>query len=221
MVAPNESTVPSEKALLADPAPLGLAAFAFTTFLLSFANAQLLPATTVQVVLPLAFAYGGLAQLITGVFEMKKGNTFGFTAFVSYGSFWLFYALLVLFSLAFPTTIVLGALKPAIGAALVLWGILTFLLWIPATTISLSHNLVFLFLWITFFVLGAGDLWANATITQVGGYLGIVTAVFAAYTSFAIVTNSVVGAGTLPLGPKFRWRKPTPAAMPETSSEKA
>lgn len=215
MAAPADSMVPSEKALLADPAPLGLAAFAFTTFLLSFANAGLLPSSTALVVFPLAFAYGGLAQLITGVFEMKKGNTFGFTAFVSYGSFWMFYALLVTFSLAFPGAISLAALKPVIGTALVLWGILTLYLWIPATTISLAHNLVFLGLWITFFVLGAGDLLPNATVTQAGGYLGILTAIFAAYTSFAIVTNSVVGKGTIPLGPGFHRRKPTPASVPE------
>jgi succinate-acetate transporter protein len=213
MAAPMNQTSLSEKALLADPAPLGLAAFAFTTFLLSFKNAGLLPASTVAVVMPLAFAYGGLAQLMTGVFEMKKGNTFGFTAFTSYGSFWLFYAMLVLF--AFTGVIDLAVLGTAIGAALVLWGILTLYLWIPATTISLSHNLVFLFLWITFFVLGAGDLMANGTATQIGGYLGIVTAACAAYTSFAIVTNSVVGKGTIPLGPAIpwrKWRKPVPMA---------
>ncbi len=216
MAAPSDSMVPTEKALLADPAPLGLAAFAFTTFLLSFANSGILPASanTVQVVVPLAFAYGGLAQLITGVFEMKKGNTFGFTAFTSYGSFWLFYALLVFFSFAFPNIISLAALKTAIGTALILWGILTLYLWIPAMTITLSHNLVFLGLWITFFALGAGDLTYgasySATLTQAGGYLGILTAIFAAWTSFAIVTNSVVGKGTIPLGPAIKWHKPKP-----------
>ncbi len=217
MAAPGETAIPSEKALLADPAPLGLAAFAFTTFLLSFANAGILDAaTTVPVVLPLAFAYGGLAQLMTGVFEMKKGNTFGFTAFTSYGSFWLFYALLVLFG---STGVVnLAVLKTAIGTALVLWGILTLYLWIPAMTVSLSHNLVFLGLWITFFVLGAGDLTYgasySATITHAGGYLGIATAIFAAWTSFAIVTNSVVGKGTIPLGPGLHWHKPKPMPPP-------
>jgi len=207
MAAPGETAIPSEKALLADPAPLGLAAFAFTTFLLSFANAGLLdPATTVPVVLPLAFAYGGLAQLMTGVFEMKKGNTFGFTAFTSYGSFWLFYALLVLFG--FTGIVSLAAVKTAIGTSLILWGLLTLYLWIPAMTVSMSHNLVFLGLWITFFLLGAGDLTGNLTITHAGGYLGILTAIFAAWTSFAIVTNSVVGKGTIPLGPPIKWHKP-------------
>ncbi len=150
---------------------------------------------------------------------MKKGNTFGFTAFVSYGSFWLFYAMLVTFG--YMGFIQLADLTAAIGTSLILWGILTLYLWIPATTVSLSHNLVFLGLWITFFVLGAGDLLiaggssAGATVKQAGGYLGILTAIFAAYTSFAIVTNSVVGKGTIPLGPGFHRKRPTAVAVPE------
>jgi succinate-acetate transporter protein len=197
------SSSPTEKALLADPAPLGLAAFAFTTFLLSFANAGLLPATTAAVVMPLAFAYGGLGQLITGVFEMRKGNTFGFTAFSSYGAFWLFYALLVLFKS-------MGIINPpaiAIGTALILWGIFTFYMWIPTLTINLSLTLTFLFLWLAFFVLGAGDITGNTSLTQLGGYIGFLTAGFAAYTSFAIVTNSVVGPDTIPLGPKILGKR--------------
>jgi succinate-acetate transporter protein len=189
----------SEKALMADPAPLGLAAFAFTTFLLSFSNAGFLPSTTAVVVMPLAFAYGGLGQVITGLFEMRKGNTFGFTAFSSYGAFWLFYALLVLLKS-------IGIINPpaiAIGTALVLWGMFTFYMWIPTLTMNLSLNLTFLFLWLAFFILGAGDITGNISFTQVGGYIGFLTAGFAAYTSFAIVTNSVIGPVTIPLGPKI------------------
>jgi len=185
-----------DKALAADPAPLGLAAFAFTTFLLSFANAGWLPSATVGVVLPLALAYGGLCQLLTGVFEMRKGNTFGFTAFCSYGAFWLFYALLQLLA----GMKMVEAPSSAVGAALVLWGIFTLYMWIPAMTTNMALNLTFLFLWITFFALGAGDLLLIPLLTNAGGYLGIITASFASFTSFAIVTNSVVGTGTIPLG---------------------
>lgn len=197
-----EYTSPSEKALVADPAPLGLAAFAFTTFLLSFMNAGFLPSSTAQVVVPLAVFYGGLGQLLAGVFEMRKGNTFGFTAFSSYGAFWLFYALLVLLK----SMNIINPPPAAIGVALILWGFFTLYMWIPAMFASLSLNLTFLFLWLTFFVLGTGDLTGNSLLTTIGGYLGFATAFFAAYTSFAIVTNSVVGPRTLPLGPGMRRR---------------
>jgi len=193
----------SDKALLADPAPLGLAAFAFTTFLLSFKNAGLLPAATADVVLPLALAYGGLCQLLTGMFEMRKGNTFGFTAFSSYGAFWLFFAVMVLLA----DLKVITPPGTAVGTALILWGIFTLYMWIPAMTTTMGLNLTFLFLWITFFALGIGDLMAIPIFTKIGGFLGIVTACVASYTSFAIVTNSVVGAGTIPLGKGLQWKK--------------
>ncbi len=193
---------PTEKVLSADPAPLGLAAFAFTTFLLSFMNAGFLPKETAYVVLPLAVFYGGLGQLIAGAFEMRKGNTFGFTAFSSYGGFWLFYALLVLLK----SMNIIDPPAAAIGMALILWGFFTLYMWIPAMFANLSLNLTFFFLWLAFFVLGAGDLIGNSILTNIGGYLGFATGFFAAYTSFAIVTNSVVGAGTLPLGPGMHRR---------------
>ena len=192
-----------EKALTADPAPLGLAAFAFTTFLLSFKNAGFLPASTANIVMPLAFAYGGFCQILTGAFEMRKGNTFGFTAFTSYGAFWMFYALVVLFASAGLITIP----DAALGTALILWGFFTLYMWIPAMTASLTLNLTFLFLWLAFFFLGAGAVYGNTLVTNIGGYLGFLTAFFASYTSFAIVTNSVVGPGTIPLGPGLKWKK--------------
>jgi hypothetical protein len=194
-----------DRALTADPASLGLAAFAFTTFLLSFANAGWLPAETASVVLPLALAYGGLCQLLTGAFEMRRGNTFGFTAFCSYGAFWLFYATLVLLS----DVKIITPTSDAVGAALILWGIFTLYMWVPAMTTTLALNLTFLFLWITFFLLGAGALLNSSPLTNAGGYLGIVTATVAAYTSFAIVTNSVAGPGTVPLGRGMNWKKGT------------
>ena len=192
-----------DKALTADPAPLGLAASAFTTFLLSFANAGFLPASSVTVVMPLALTYGGLCQLLTGVFEMRKGNTFGFTAFCSYGAFWLFYGLVVLLA----SMNVIAPVSSAVGAALILWGLFTLYMWIPSLTINRALSLVFLFLWVTFFVLGAGNLLAVPRLMTAGGYLGIITGGLAAYTSFALVTNSVVGQGTIPLGKGMVWRK--------------
>ncbi len=186
-----------DKALLADPAPLGLAGFAFTTFLLSFVNAKWIDASAVGTVIPLAIFWGGLCQLLAGVFEMRKGNTFGFTAFSSYGAFWLFFAFVnILGGMNIIQVTDLG-----VGTALLLFGIFTFYMWIPAMFANLSLNLTFLFLWLAFVALGLGDVLPNATATQVGGYFGILAAAAAAYTSFAIVANSNLGAGTVPLGP--------------------
>ncbi len=184
------------KSFLADPAPLGLAAFGFTTFLLSFVNAGILSVAAVSVVMPLAFSYGGLAQLLTGAFEMRRGNTFGFTAFTSYGSFWLFYGFLVLFSSMKIITIPASAL----GIALILWGLFTLYMWASAIRLNLSLNLTFLFLWLAFFMLGFGAYYSSTTLTHLGGVFGFLTAFFAVYTSFAIVSNSVKE-GLVPLGP--------------------
>ncbi len=122
------------KSFLADPAPLGLAAFGFTTFLLSFVNVGLLSSTAAFVVMPLAFSYGGFAQLLTGGFEMRRGNTFGFTAFTSYGSFWFFYGFLVLFAsmkiITIPAT--------ALGVALILWGLFTLYMWVNAMKLNMA-----------------------------------------------------------------------------------
>ena len=184
------------KSFLADPAPLGLAAFGFTTFLLSFVNAGILSAASVSVVMPLAFAYGGFAQLLTGAFEMRRGNTFGFTAFTSYGSFWFFYGFLVLFAslkiITIPAT--------GLGIALILWGLFTLYMWINALRLNLSLNLTFLFLWLAFMMLGFGSYYSLTVLTRLGGVFGFLTAFFAVYTSFAIVSNSIKE-GTIPVGP--------------------
>lgn len=189
---------PFSKALAADPAPLGLAGFAFTTFLLSFYNAGFLSGP--DVVVPLAIAYGGLGQLFAGIFEMRKGNTFGFTAFSSYGGFWLFYALLVILA----SLHVLTPTNKEIGFALILWGFFTLYMWVSAMMASTALNLTFLFLWLAFFVLGAGAVDGSMLLTHIGGYLGFATAFFAAYTSFAIVTNSM-RPGSIPLGPGVKF----------------
>ena len=184
------------KSFLADPAPLGLAAFGFTTVLLSFVNAGILSAASVSVVMPLAFTYGGFAQLLTGAFEMRRGNTFGFTAFTSYGSFWFFYGFLVLFSslkiITIPAT--------GLGIALILWGLFTLYMWINALRLNLSLNLTFLFLWLAFMMLGFGSYYSLTVLTRLGGVFGFLTAFFAVYTSFAIVSNSIKE-GTIPVGP--------------------
>lgn len=195
MVELNDN--PFRKALSADPAPLGLSAFAFTTFLLSFQNAGLLGTHTSDVVVPLAMAYGGLGQLIAGSWEMRKGNTFGFTAFSSYGAFWLFYAFLNIFG----GMGILGPLHPVeIGWSLVLWGIFTFMMWFGSMFTNTTLFLTFLTLWIAFVALGAGAIYASTAATMVGGIFGLLAAFFAAFTAFAIIVNSFKP-NTIPVGP--------------------
>ncbi len=192
-----------DKALLADPAPLGLAGFAFTTFLLSFVNVGWLSlGDTAGTVIALAIFWGGLGQLLAGVFEMRRGNTFGFTAFSSYGAFWLFFAFLLILNQAGLVTVT----DVALGTALLLFGVFTFYMWIPAMFANLGLNLTFLFLWLAFVFLGLGKVLPNAMATQAGGVFGILAAAAAAYVSFAIVTNSILGAGTIPVGPALHRR---------------
>ncbi len=189
-------TVPTTLPNIANPAPLGLAAFGLTTVVLSCINAGLLPPEATSAVVPLAFAFGGLAQLITGVLEYANGNTFGTVAFTSYGSFWLWYASLV-------WSVGAGWLKPpaAAGVAVVflMWGIFSLYMWICTFKANKCIFATFLALSATFFLLAAGDFgWAPGK--HLGGLAGLITAVIALYVSFAEVLNSTFGKEVLPLG---------------------
>jgi uncharacterized protein len=188
-------------ASIADPAPLGLAAFALTTFVLSMFNAGLVDAKGEPIVVGLALAYGGGAQLLAGMWEFRKGNTFGATAFSSYGAFWLsFWAYVAFFAEGVPE----ANRGSAVGLYLIAWGIFTAYMWVASFRTNAAVNLVFLLLTITFFVLGIGDAVGNDTISKLGGWLGLATAVAAWYASFAVVTNSTFGREMLPLRPLRR-----------------
>ena len=184
----------------ANPAALGLVGFGLTTVLLSLVNAGILPKGGEGVVIPLALAYGGLIQLIAGAFEFKLGNTFGMTAFLSYGAFWWWFAFLLLFS--HNGWIDISAAGPTIGVALLLWGLLTLYLWIASFRLSKIVFLIFLTLWITFGLLGLGAINGSAGLGQAGGYLGILCGALAIYGSFGIVTNATFGRSVVPLGEK-------------------
>ncbi len=188
-------------ASIADPAPLGLAAFALTTFVLSMFNAGLVDAKGEPIVVGLALAYGGGAQLLAGMWEFRKGNTFGATAFTSYGAFWLsFWAYVAFFAEGVPE----ANRGSAVGLYLIAWGIFTAYMWVASFRTNAAVNLVFLLLTITFFVLGVGDAAGNDTISKLGGWLGLATAVAAWYASFAGVTNSTFGRTMLPVWPLRR-----------------
>ena len=184
----------------ANPAALGLVGFGLTTVLLSLVNAGILPAGGEGVVIPLALAYGGLIQIFAGAFEFKLGNTFGMTAFLSYGAFWWWFAFLLLF--AHNGWVDISAAGPTIGVALLLWGVLTLYLWIASFRLSKIVFLIFLTLWVTFGLLGLGATNANAGLTHAGGYLGILCGALAMYGSFGIVTNATFGRSVVPLGEK-------------------
>ena len=183
---------------IADPAPLGLAGFGLTTMLLSFINAGVIGAGATSAVLPMAAAYGGLGQLLAGMWEFKRGNTFGATAFTSYGAFWFSYYLLVDVFLAktAPSTI-----SPIVGLYLFMWGVFTLYMFVASLGGVRAVQVVFLLLFVTFFLLAFGAWgWGGGTgFTKIGGVVGIVTAVAALYTSFAIVTNANFKRTVLPV----------------------
>ena len=188
-------------AAIADPAPLGLAGFALTTFVLSFFNAGILDKKGEPIVLGLALAYGGVAQLLAGMWEFRKGNTFGATAFSSYGAFWLSYwAFVAFFAKDVPAT----TLGKAVGLYLIGWGIFTAYMWIASFRTTAAVMLVFLLLTVTFFLLGIGNTSGTASIVKLGGWVGILTAVAAWYASFAAVANFTFGREMVPVYPLQR-----------------
>src|SRR5580692_3852047 len=184
----------------ANPAPLGLAGFGLTTVVLSAINAGLLTGdgpTLTAAVVPLAFAYGGVGQIIAGVLEYKNNNTFGTVAFTSYGLFWWWYAFML-------WTAGAGWIKApapnAVGLALLMWGVFTLYMWIPTFRVNFCLWTVFLFLWITFFLLAGADLGMGASWRVAGGRLGLLTGLDALYLSFAEVTNATFRRSLLPVG---------------------
>ena len=182
--------------ITADPAPLGLAAFALTTFVLSLFNSGLLPEAGEPVVFGLAFAYGGLAQLLAGMWEFRIGNTFGATAFTSFGAFWISFALLEVF---FADQIPEAELDLYLGWTLIAWAIFTSYMYIASFKVTGAVNVVFLLLATTFYLLGLGDVTGTEIVTQIGGFVGLVTALAAWYASFAIVTNATFRQKVLPV----------------------
>lgn len=178
---------------IADPGPLGLGAFAMTTFVLSCFNADIISNPGLKsVVLPLALFYGGIAQLLAGMWEFKKNNTFGATAFTSYGAFWLAYAAYAKY-VAPPLAKAPATAKDvhtATGLFLLAWTIFTAYMLIAALRVNGAVALVFAVLVVTFILLAWGDFAENESIAKIGGYLGIVTALLAWYASMAGVVNS-------------------------------
>jgi succinate-acetate transporter protein len=180
----------------ANPAPLGLVAFGMTTVLLNFHNAGFFALNAM--ILAMGIFYGGIAQVIAGIMEWKKNNTFGTTAFTSYGLFWLTLVALVL--LPKSSYGVAAADGRAMGAYLAMWGLFTFGLFIGTLRLSRALQFVFLSLTVLFLLLAWADFTGNASITKIAGYEGIICGASAIYTGLALVLNEVYGEAVLPLG---------------------
>jgi len=175
---------------LADPAPLGLSGFAITTFVLSLINAGLLKLSDIAAVIGLAVFYGGIAQLLAGMWEFRNGNTFGATAFTSYGAFWLSFAALLIPGFGASAALTSGG---AIGSYLLGWTIFTLILTIGTFRLNGALVTVFILLLVTFALLTIGAYTGAAAITHIGGYIGIATAVAAWYTAAAGILSAVSG----------------------------
>jgi succinate-acetate transporter protein len=196
--AERVSFVPSP---IADPGPLGLAAFALTTFVLSMFNAGLVSDKGEPVVFALALTYGGIAQFAAGLWEFRTGNTFGAVAFCSYGAFWLSFWVINQF---YASKIPAADIGHAVGLYLIAWGIFTAYMFVASLRTTVAVAMVFILLAITFIVLGIGESGASTGTIKLGGWLGLVTAIVAWYASFAVVTNSTFGRTVLPVRPLAR-----------------
>ena len=183
----------------ANPAPLGLLAFGMTTVLLNLHNAGIFEMNSM--ILAMGLFYGGLAQIVAGILESKKGNTFGLTAFVSYGFFWLTLVVLILM----PGWKWMAA--PSAGgmiAYLIMWGIFTGLLFIGTLRISRALQIVFATLTLLFFLLALGDLTGSAGLKTFTGYEGILCGGSAIYAGVATLLNEVFGRVVMPVGPVMK-----------------
>ena len=178
------------------PAPLGLCAFGMTTVLLNFKNAGFIDISSM--ILAMGIFYGGLAQVIAGYIEAKKNNTFGLTAFTSYGFFWLsFVGLIVMPSLGWiPKTSESG-----VAAYLGMWGLFTFLMFFGTLKLNRALQFVFGSLTILFILLAVSAGTGNADLEKFAGYEGIICGLSAIYTGIANLLNEVYGKTVLPIGP--------------------
>lgn len=179
--------------VLSNPAPLGLLGFGLTTVLLNFTNAGLIPLTSI--ILSMGLFYGGLAQVIAGIMEYKKGNTFGQTAFISYGFFWIsLVGLLWLPKAGFEAPTDAG-----MALYLGLWGLFTFGMFIASLTHNFITKFIFGSLTILFGLLALGHLTGNSSITTIAGYEGVICGLSAIYSGLAQVINESYGREVLPL----------------------
>ena len=192
----------SEK--LANAAPLGLLGFGLTTVLLNLVNIGLFPLDAM--ILAMGLVYGGIAQVIVGIMEYRRGNTFGTTTFTSYGLFWLSLVILIVL----PNTAVFTGIKTptgtAMGAYFIMWGIFSFAMFFGTLKANRALQFVFISVTVLFFLLAARDLTGNAAllgnfkIDELAGYEGIICGSSAIYLGIAEVLNEVYNKTVMPIG---------------------
>ncbi len=192
----SEAQVTTIEDTTGNPGPLGLMAFGMTTILLNFHNAGFYGLGSM--ILAMGLFYGGSAQVIAGIMEWKKGNTFATVAFISYGFFWLSLVALKVMPK-------MGLVDPpengAMIAYLMIWGLFTLCMFIGTLKLNRALQFIFASLTILFFLLALGDITGNTTIKLLTGYEGIICGFAAFYTSIAEVLNDVYGKVVLPIGP--------------------
>jgi succinate-acetate transporter protein len=181
---------------IANPAPLGLMGFGLTTVLLNLSNAGLLDSSSFGMIFSMGIFYGGIAQIFAGMWEMKRGNTFGATAFSSFGLFWISLVAIELFP-------VLGWVddlpsEPVMAVYLAMWGIFTALMTLSTFKASRALQVVFITLTILFFLLAVGKASSIAEITTVAGYEGILCGSSAIYLATAELLNETYGRPIFP-----------------------
>jgi succinate-acetate transporter protein len=179
---------------IANPGPLGLLGFGMTTILLNLHNAGFIPMTAV--IIAMGFALGGLAQIIAGIMEFKKGNTFGATAFTAYGLFW--WSLIAIVMNPFGSGVAAGDAM-SMGFYLLLWGIFTLFMFIGTLKHNKATQVVFLTLTVLFILLAIGDFTGSVIVKTIAGWEGIVCGASAVYNSLAQVVNNEFGKKVLPL----------------------
>ncbi|MCF8010539.1 MAG: acetate uptake transporter [Clostridiales bacterium] len=189
----------NENSAISDPGPLGLAAFALTTFCLSVVNTGLVPGKVEGMIIAPALVYGGAVQILAGLWEFKKNNVFGCTAFSSFGAFWISFALYLLFA----EWGFIEASSFATGLFLISWTIFTAYMWIGSFALNNALVAVFTLLLLTFILLDIGTMNVSFAHTC-GGYAGIATALAAWYASAAGILNSVYKKTVLPIGQKHK-----------------
>jgi succinate-acetate transporter protein len=187
--------VAASKEGIANPAPLGLCAFGMTTVLLNLHNAGFYEMNSM--ILTMGIFYGGIAQVIAGIIEAKKNNTFGLIAFSSYGLFWLsLVALLVFPKLGWMT----AASESGMIAYFIMWGLFTLLLFFGTLKLSRALQFVFATLTLLFFLLALGDYTGNGTLKHFTGFEGVICGASAIYTGVAGLLNEMYGRVVLPVG---------------------
>jgi succinate-acetate transporter protein len=195
----GEVPAPSTEAVKwGNSAPLALAAFAVTTFMLSMVNAEWVSKGVEPVVFGVALMFGGITQLIAGVIQLRSGNTFTGMLFGAFGAFWMSLFAIVQF---FLKDVPPSQVGHALGLFLYAFGMFTFVMWVASFRTSVITNVALFVLMITFFALAIGNYGAHTTLIHWGGYLGLVTAALAGYLACAEVCEASYGRSVLPIWP--------------------